>query len=197
MPDRTRDLAGADLVDRGGKSLPPAVDLECPAGDLEPERGRLGVDRVRPPHHRRVGFGPSPRDEDVDETVRVVEQATPGGAELEREARIDDIAARQAEVEVSPLRPDRLRDLADERDDVVVGRALDLGDALDVDRGAGLHRRQGLRRDQATGGLGARHRELDAEDVLEASLIRPDRGHLGERVPPDHRAAPTARAPDP
>ena len=34
---------------------------------------------------------------------------------------------------IATLRPDRLGDLADEGDDVVVGRPLDLGDPLDVD----------------------------------------------------------------
>ena len=72
------------------------------------------------------------------EPVAVAEQPLAGGAQLQRQARVDDVAARQAEVEVAALRPDRLGDLGHEGDDVVVGRALDLGDPLDVDLGAGL-----------------------------------------------------------
>ena len=48
---------------------------------------------------------------DGEEPVAVAEEPLAGGAELEREPGVDDVAARQAEVEVAPLRPDRLGDL--------------------------------------------------------------------------------------
>ena len=48
----------------------------------------------------------------VDEAVRAVEQPLPGAAELERERRVHDVAARQAEVEEASLRADGLGDLA-------------------------------------------------------------------------------------
>jgi hypothetical protein len=95
---------------------------------------------VGPAHHRRIGLGAGTRDEDRDEPVRVVEQPRAGGSQLEGEPGIDHVAARQAEMQVAALRPDRLRDLAHERDDVVVRRALDLGDPVDVDRRPGLDR---------------------------------------------------------
>ena len=57
-PDRARDLAGADLVDRGREPRPAAIDLERPAGELEAERGRLGMDRVGAAHHHGVRLGP-------------------------------------------------------------------------------------------------------------------------------------------
>src|SRR5688572_25668032 len=57
-PDRSGDLAGPDLVDRPGEAAAAPVDLERPAGELQPERDRLGVDRVGPAHHH--GF-PSAR----------------------------------------------------------------------------------------------------------------------------------------
>ncbi len=60
-PDRTGDLAGPDLVDGGGEPDAAALDLERPAGELEPERRRLGVDRMGPAHHHRVGLGPGTR----------------------------------------------------------------------------------------------------------------------------------------
>ena len=95
-------------------------------------------------------------------------------------------------MEVAALGPDGLGDLADERDHVVVGRLLDLGDPLDVDRGARLDRRERVGGDEAARGLGAGDRELDAEHLLEAGLLGPDRAHLGQRVAADHRAAPAA-----
>ena len=54
-------------------------------------------------------------DEGGDEPVRVVEEAVARGAELERERRVDDVAAGQAEVEVPALGPHRLGDLATRR----------------------------------------------------------------------------------
>ena len=59
-PDRSGDLAGADLVDGGRQARPAALDLERPAGELEPERRRLGMDRVGPAHHHGVGLRREP-----------------------------------------------------------------------------------------------------------------------------------------
>ena len=87
VPTGPGDLAGPDLVDGGGQPGPAAVDLERPAGELEPERGRLGVDRVGAAHHHRVGLGPGPRDEHGQQPVAVAEQPLAGGAELERQRR--------------------------------------------------------------------------------------------------------------
>ena len=121
------------------------------------------------------------------------EEALPGRAQLEREPGVDDVAAGQAEVEVAALGADRLGDLADEGDDVMVGRPLDLEDPVDVDAGARLEDRERLGRDLATGGLGAGDRELDPEHRLEPGRVGPDRAHLGERVARDHRASASAR----
>ena len=196
-PDRAGDLAGPDLVDGRGQARPAAVDLERPAGELEAERGRLGVDRVGPAHHRRVGLGAGAGDERGDEPVGVGQQERAGGAQLEREPGVDDVAAGQAEVEVAALRPDRLGDLGHERDDVVVGRPLDLGDPLDVDRArASRSPRAPSAGTRPRRGLGAGDRELDPEHRLEARLLGPDRAHLGQRVAPDHRrATPATDAP--
>ncbi len=95
-PDRTRDLARPDLVDGGRQPRSAAVDLEGPARELQPERGRLGVDRVGAAHHRRVGLGLRPRDEHGDEPVAIDQQARTGLAQLEGEPGVDDVAARQA-----------------------------------------------------------------------------------------------------
>ena len=85
-------------------------------------------------------------DEHLEEPVRVVEEQVARRPELEREGRVDDVAARQPEVEVPALRPDRLGDLRDERDDVVVGRPLDLVDPVDVDPRPVPRSRRGRRR---------------------------------------------------
>ena len=136
-PDRARDLAGPDLVDRLGQPAPAAIDLERPAGELEPERRRLGVDASGsgPSSRSRPRLGPgrsTPRG--ADRSPRAA--ARPAARSWRARRRVDDVAARQPEVEVAALGPDGLGDLADERDDVVVGRPLDLGDPLGVDAGA-------------------------------------------------------------
>ena len=193
-PDRPGDLARADLVDGRGEPRAASVDLERPAGQLQPERRGLGVHGVGAAHHRRVGLGAGARDEHGQEPVAVAEEPLAGRAELERETRVDDVAAGQAEVEIATLRTDRLGDLRHEGDDVVVGRALDLGDPVDVDAGAGLDGLEGFGRDQATRGLRPGDRELDPEHLLEAGALGPDGAHLGQRVAADHRAASSGTA---
>ncbi len=193
-PDRPRDLAGGDLVDGLGQAAAAAIDLERPAGELQTERDRLRVDAVGPAHHQRVGLAPRSDDQGRDQAVAVAKEERPRVAELEGERGVDDVAARQAEMEIAALRPDRLRDLADERDDVVVGRLLDLGDPVRIDGCPRLDRGERVGGDGATGRLGAADRELDAEHRLEPGALRPDRAHLRERVALDHDAAPVARA---
>src|SRR5207249_750316 len=108
------------------------------AGQLEAEGRRLGVDRVGPAHHQAVLVLPRLRRGDPGQPVRIAQEELPGGPELEREGRVDDIGAGEAEVQVAALGTDRLGDLGHEGDDVVVNRLLDLGDPVDVDAGAGL-----------------------------------------------------------
>ena len=191
-PDRARDLAGGHVVDRAGQPAPAAIELERPAGDLQAERGGLGVDRMGAAHHDRHRLRPGARHEHGQQLVAVVEQALPRGPQLERKRRVHDVTARQAEVEEAALGPDRLGDLRHERDHVVVGLALDLGDPLEVDPRACFDRDEGVGRDLAASDLRTDDRQLDLEHPLEAGGLGPDRGHLGQRVARDHRALPTA-----
>ena len=130
-------------------------------------------------------------DEGGDEPVRVVEEPAARGAELERERRVDDVAAGQAEVEVPALGSDRLGDLRHEGDDVVVGGALDLGDARRRRRAPGPRSPRGPPSGtRPRRHLGPADRELDLEHPLEARLLRPHGAHLGQRVARDHASAP-------
>src|SRR4029079_17608183 len=100
----------------------------------------------------------------------------------------------QTEVEIATVGADRLGDLADEGDDVVVGRAFDLEDALDVDPGARFDRGKRFGRDLAAGGLGPGDGELDPKHGFEARRVRPDVAHLGGGEARDHPATAPARA---
>ena len=128
---------------------PAAIELERPARELEPERDRLGVDRVGATHHHRVGLSAGPGDQRGKQSIAVLQQDLARGPQLERERGVDDVALGQPEVEIAALRPDGLGDLADERDHVVVGRLLDLGDPLRSRRRACLDRGERLLRDQS------------------------------------------------
>jgi hypothetical protein len=140
------ELAGRDLVDGARPARRPAVDLERPAGELEPERRRLGMDRVGPAHHHGAGLGRA-RATSTRAAGPRREQQLARRRELERQRGVDDVRRWSARGGGSGPRPDRLGDLRDERDDVVVGRPLDLGDPVDVDRRPRLDRGQGVCRD--------------------------------------------------
>ncbi len=176
------------------EARPATIDLEGPTGDLQPERHRFGVDRVGPAHHRGVRLGPGAGDQHRDQPVAVGQELDASRPQLEGEPSVDDVAAGQSEVEIAALRPDRLGDLADERDDVVVGRPLDLGDPLDVDRRTRLERLEGGSRDETPGGLRSSDRELDPQHLLEPGGLRPDAAHLGEGIASDQRPAPMSAA---
>ena len=58
------------------------------------------------------------------------DEQAPRRLDLERECGVDDIGGSQPVVDPAPLRPEPLGDRVHERGRVVVGNALDLGDAL-------------------------------------------------------------------
>ena len=64
----------------------------------------------------------------------------------------------------------------------------------DVDRRARLDGCQGVVRDAPAPRLRPADGQLDPQHVLEARLVGPERAHLGQRVAPDHVAAPTGTA---
>ena len=149
MPTGPEILPAAASSNARSEAEPVALELEGPAGQLEAQRRRLGVDGVGPAHHHRAGLGPGPRDQRTQEPVHGPQQQVAGGPQLERQRGVDDVAAREAEVEVAALGADRLGDLADEGDDVVVGGPLDLGDPGDVDPGALVDDGERVGRDHA------------------------------------------------
>ncbi len=95
------------------------------------------------------GLGAGARDETASSRSQSLEQELAGGAQLERQRGVHHVAAGQPEVQVPALGTHRLRHLADEGDDVVVGRPLQLGDAVHVDARARLDGGERVRRDRA------------------------------------------------
>ena len=88
------------------------------------------------------------------------------------------------------LGADDLGEMGQEGDDVVLGLALDLVDARDIEGGVlrlGPDRFRGVLRDHAEFGLRVRRMRLDLEPDPEARLRLPDRGHFRAGIAGDHR----------
>src|SRR6185503_19981668 len=172
-----------------------AVELEGPAGELEAEGRRLGVDAVRPPDADVVAVTLRLRDDRVLRAFEPRQQELAGRTDLEREPRIDDVGPGQPMMHPAPVGPDLGRDGVYERGEVVLCLALKLGHALGT-------RRPGLLpdlRDDGCGnsaelGPGLEGGELDVQPARELALLRPDPGHLGSGVARDHRLESRARA---
>src|SRR5581483_10134859 len=90
-------------------------------------------------------------------------------------------------VQPAALRPEPLLDGVDERGEIVVGPALQLGDALRRRRhGGGADGGRVRGRDGAQLGPGVERRQLDLEPARELALVRPDPAHLRTGVAGDH-----------
>jgi hypothetical protein len=70
-----------------------------------------------------------------EQRVDVAEQDVGGARQLHGEAGVEHVRRGHALVEEARLGADDFRDMGQEGDDVVLGGALDLVDALDIDRG--------------------------------------------------------------
>src|SRR5260370_4150144 len=81
---------------------------------------------------------------------------------------------------------DMLGEVGQEGDDVMVGFALDLVDARDLEFALLPDRARGRRRDDAQRGLGVTGMRLDLEPDAETVLRLPDRAHRGAAIAGDH-----------
>jgi len=93
------------------------------------------------------------------------------------------------------LRSDMLGQVRQERDDVMLGLALDLVDPLDLPGAAFPDRLGGLLGDDAELGLRVAGVRLDLEPDAEAVFGRPDGDHVGAAVTRDHRGRSCRKGP--
>src|SRR5262249_30081699 len=112
------------------EAMPVAVELEGPAGELPAEGRRLSMDAVRAADADRVAMLFGPPDDRVEGAVETCEEQLPGVLDLQRERSVDDVGGGEAVVDPAAFGAELLGDRVDERGDIVVSRALDLGDAL-------------------------------------------------------------------
>ena len=191
--DRAGDRAGRDLLARGDQPLAGAGELGIGIGELQPEGDRLGMDAVGAADGRRhlvLEGAPLQRRQHL---VDVGEQQVGGAGQLHVEAGVEHVGRGHALVHEARLGTDDLGEMGQEGDDVVLGLALDLVDALDVEDGVlglGPDRPGGLLRDHAELGQRVGRVRLDLEPDLEARLRLPDRGHFRAGVAGDHQRSP-------
>ena len=114
-----------------------------------------------------------------------------GGAnQLHVEAGVEHVGRRHALMHKARFRPDDLRQMGEEGDDVVLGLALDLLDARNVELGVlalGPDLLRRVLRDDAELGHGVGGMRLDLEPDAKARLRRPDRRHFRPAVARYHR----------
>jgi hypothetical protein len=159
------------------------------AGELQPERRRLGVDAVRPPDAERVAVLVRPGGDGVERAVDAGEQQPPGLLDLERERRVDDVGGGEAVVEPASLLAQLGGHGVDEGGGVVVRPSLQLRDTLGGRRRRALaDRRDRVRRDGARLGPALQRGQLDVEPAGELALVRPDGRHGRAGVARDHVA---------
>ena len=198
--DRARELADAKALDRADEALAIAVERERPAGELEPERRRLGVDPVRAAHQIVSRCSSARATTAAKARSRPSSSERPGVLHGERERGVDHVGRRQPVVEPAAFLARPSGDDVDERGDVVVRLALDLGDALGRRHDRPLaDRRDRLGGDDADLGPALEGSQLDLEPAPQLLALRPDAAHGRAGVARDHRcilgAAPEAAAP--
>jgi hypothetical protein len=129
-PDDTRELADAHVLERVLEATPIPLELERPAGELEPKRRRFRVNPVRAADHRRMHVFLRARHDCAERCIDPFENESPGVLHGERQRGVDDVRGREAVVEPTARCPEVLGNRVDERGYVVVRRALELGDPL-------------------------------------------------------------------
>ena len=188
-PDRARDGADGGLRERALQPAGIAVGLEREAGELDPERRRLGVDPVGAPHAERVGVLARAGGERGYEAAGVGQHQLAGAPQLQGEPRVQDIARGEPVVDPAPGRSGAVRQDVDERRRVVVGDLLALVDLLDGERG-GADRAE-LFRARAVHLFAGR--DLDLAHRVKARMVGPELSQLAAGVARDHVAKLTVR----
>ena len=187
--DRAGDCAGGDFGARGQQAGAAAVELGIGFRHLQAEGHRLGVDAMRAADADRVLVLMGAALEGGQQRVDVGQQQVGGAGELHVEAGVQDVRGRHALMHEARVRPDDFRQMGEEGDDVVLGLALDLVDAGNVEGGLATlvpDGPGGFLRDHAEVRQGVAGVCLDLEPDTELGLGRPDVDHLGPGIARDH-----------
>ncbi len=188
--DRAGNRASRDLGARGLQARFGAVELGVGIGEFQPEGRRLGMDAVRTADCRRaLELARAPLERGI-ELLHVGDEQVGGAHELHIEAGVEHVRRRHALVHEARFRPDDLGKMGQKGDDVVLGLALDLLDARDVEGrvlALGPDGLGGFLRDDPELRHGVGGMRLDLEPDAKARLGRPDRRHFWSAVARYHR----------
>jgi len=187
---RTRELADGAIGECRSESRPGAAELLAPDQALETECDGLGVDTVRPSHHRRAPVTLGERVGRTPQPPHPLEQQCPRLLDLARERGVDQVRTGHAGMHVTRVVADRFRQHAEERDHVVTNLGLDRQHARLVEPGGTARTGGDAGRHLATR-LACRHRrQLDLEPPFETARVAPGMAHRRTRVARDHRSLP-------
>ena len=130
LADRARELAHPQAVER--MLDPQAVPVECerPAGELQPERRGLRMHTMRAAHAERFPMCLRLVDDDVERALDALEHERARFLDCEREGGVDYVRGGETEMEPTPVLTEFVRDRVDERRDIVVRLAFELGNSL-------------------------------------------------------------------
>ena len=187
--DCPRELAHSHALERLDDPRAVTVELKGPSRELEPERGRLGVHPVRPPDRRRVAMLLGARDDGRECLLEPGQHEPARVLHGQSERGVEHVGRGEPEVEPASLLAELLCDRVDERGDVVMRRAFELGDPLRCwNPGSGAYPLG--RRPRNTAHLAPRveRRQLHGEPPLELCLLRPHVRHRRSGVARDHYA---------
>ena len=185
--DGARELADAHSLESARHALATARQLECPAGELQPERRRLGVDAVRAADLQRLTMLLGSCVDRGEGALQTREDQCAGFVHLQRESGVDDVGRGQPVVEpAGAFLAELFGHGVDEGGSVVMKRCFELGHAFGARRGCAGDEGGGVFGHDSQLGPGRCRGELDLEPRGELPLVRPDPGHGRARVAGDH-----------
>ena len=187
-PNGTADLSNGDRP--AGIDEPRVVsgELEGPIGQFQTEAGRFCPDAVGPAEHECLAVFESTTPGDLEEERTLVDQEVGGIPHQDGVGGVEHIGRCQAVVDPLAPFPGIGSEKVDKGSHVVVRHFLSPGDLV------------GSRHPGGVGCLGSRFRRssfrhpgiydcgFDSLPCVESVLVRPDGGHLGQRVARDHGA---------
>ena len=188
-PHRARNGAGRDFFARNFQPLPVARHLRIEARELHAERRWLGMDAVRPADRRRHLVFHRALLQRRQHPVHILDQDIARPLQLHREAGVQHVRRRHAEMEETRFVADMLRHRRQERDDVMLHLALDRIDALHIEAAPRPHGDGYVFRDHPQLGHRLGRQRLDLEPDRIALLRLPDRNHLGTGITRNHGAS--------
>ena len=134
--DRARDGAGGDLPARGDEPVAVAGEFGIMPGELQAEGRRLGVDAVAAADGRREFVLEGAPLQRRQQRVEIGQQQVGRLFQLHREAGVEHVARSHPLMDETRFGADMLGEVGQERDHVVMGLALDLVDAFDLEGAA-------------------------------------------------------------